>query len=180
MRKIFFILFGIVLVVLIFLVDWREKYEAITGKNSGDAPSLGAPLGRLESDDPAADDLQTVSDDSLWDMSLENALDEAAVSTALPETDLQSDPLLSDQMPAAGSPRRLRRGSNVLSGKNLPASPGGLSSSRAFSGMPPGSATRPIFQDVPEQPYMDESRQLLRQTVRNYDRIIASEPRPPQ
>jgi hypothetical protein len=34
MRKIYFIIFGVALVILILLVDWREKYYALTGKKS--------------------------------------------------------------------------------------------------------------------------------------------------
>jgi hypothetical protein len=170
MRKIYFIIFGVALVILILLVDWREKFDALTGKKS---PAAAA-LGHFESAEPALAD-PTASEDSLLDFSLEEKLDQTG---DLPPADLPNDLMLPGRVPAAHPmpARRLnsRPASSGLSSSGLPGH-----GARQTAEPPGHSEPRPAFQDVPEQPYLEESRQLLRQTVRNYDRIIAP-PKPPQ
>ncbi len=163
MRKIYFILFGVVLVILIFLVDWREKFNAITGRQP-EEKSLGLPLGEVgpsqeEAQPPAEPAAAPPSSslDSLLDAVLPGELPEMPAATGSAEADLESQLTLPSGFAA---PRAINPGP----GRSL--SPGGRD----------GRALAPRFEDMPEQPYLDESRQLLRQTGRNYDRIVPPKP----
>ena len=168
MRKIYFIIFGVALVILILLVDWRKKFDALTGKKSAEAVALG----RFESAEPAAADF-AASEDSVLDFSLDDELEQIG---ALPETDLQNDLMLPGQLPPhrAGAGLNARQAAGGLPSAILPGS-----GARLKPEAPDHREPRPSFQDVPEQPYLEESRQLLRQTVRNYDRILSPAPKPP-
>lgn len=167
MRKIYFVIFGIALVILILLVDWRKKFDTLTGKKLAETVSLG----RFESAESAAG--FAASEDSMLDFPSDYELDH---SGDLPELDWQNDLALPSRM----LPGQARAGVNA---RNTAASPPSatLAGSRAQPNpaAPNRSQPRPSFQDVSEQPYLEESRQLLRQTVRNYDRIISPAPKPP-
>lgn len=134
MRKIYFIIFGVVLLVLILLVDWREKFQQLTHSQPGER------LGQILSsphENPAANGA--------------NLSGEAVANEVLPEPPYE-DPAAAalmpapDAVPTAGDP--------------------------GFSDMPapPLALPRP-FQDLPELPYLDDSRRVLRNTIANYDRI---------
>ncbi len=163
MRKIYFIIFGVALVILILLVDWREKFDAIIGKKSGDE----MPLGHLQPATSAETELQTNPEDSSLAAALAEELNETTAASAVPEADGEQNPLLPNPLPASQRPRSPRAG-NALA---RPPARGDLAS--PDPGLRQGRENNPRFQDVPEQPYMEESRQLLRQMVRNYDRIIS-------
>lgn len=157
MRKIYFIIFGVALVILILLVDWREKFNALTGKK--ELPAL--PFGRVDTGESAA--LSAAAPDSLLEAPFPAEMDEVEALTGdLSEAELDPAALPPSRFPSSLRPS-LRPASSLASRR----SGGGLPSSQL------GRAATPKFEDVPEQPYVDESRQLLRQTMRNYDRIMA-------
>ncbi len=163
MRKIYFIIFGVALVILILLVDWRKKFDAIIGKKSQTEALL----------EPAASAVtgpQPNSEDSSLADALDEELNETLAASAEPEPDWQQNPLLPHSLPTAQQPPAPLPGNSLA----RPNTGRGFTSPRP--GLRPSSQTSPRFQDVPEQPYLDESRQLLRQMMRNYDRIISANP----
>jgi hypothetical protein len=151
MRRIYFIIFGLVLVVLILLVDWREKFSRLTQSQPAQA------LGEIWADQPDAEkNLPVAADEPMPELAPEAAapgnLDPFAPEAGEDWVD-----------PAPIPPARLM----PAAGAAAPAAP----NPRAGAFPPTRAALPPSFQDLPEQPYLSESRQLLQQTVRNYDRI---------
>ena len=173
MRIAFFALFGVILLALILLVDWREKWDTIVNRNSPDtlgtvfqpdklsAENLTTPL------EPAVDEhaesvdelVESMDDLPLSDSELE-ALDDEAMA-------ISSEP--ARRIAPSRSTRATRR-ELAESARPFPASDGAL----PHAGQNNTAAASP-FQDVQEQQYMNESRRLLKQTVRNYDRIRPAE-----
>ena len=159
MRKSYFIIFGVALVILILLVDWREKFDAIIGRK--DQPENL--LGRLQ---PVANTEQPLPEDSSLASVLDDELNETTAAAAAPELGWEQN-ALSPSFPTAPR-RRTPPTGNGLARPN-PAD----DFTAASPGLRQNPPVSPRFQDVPEQPYLDESRQLLRQMARNYDRIIS-------
>jgi hypothetical protein len=158
MRRIYFIIFGLVLAVLILLVDWREKFSRLTRSQPAQA------LGEIWSDQPAAEKILPAAADGPVP---ELAPEAAALDNFDPFAPETGDEL-ADLAPIP--PARPMAGEAA----GAPAAPTG-----AFPPAP--AALPPSFQDLPEQPYLSESRQLLQQTARNYDRISPPAPnRQPQ
>ncbi|MCI0694026.1 hypothetical protein L0337_18715 [candidate division KSB1 bacterium] len=158
MRKIYFILFGVVLVVLILLVDWREKFDTMIRRK----PAVPAPLGHLFQPLP---DPAPATVDSLGGMLPEEwaagELDAAPTASDFSGLGLENDDpvfgLTQPRLPGLAAAPAVR-------GMPLPAAPTARAAAK-------GLQARPSFQEMPQQPYLDESRQLLRQAVRNYERI---------
>jgi hypothetical protein len=166
MRKIYFILFGLVLAVLILLVDWREKFDTIIKRQ----PAVPTPLGQLL---PPQPDLTLL--DSLGGMLPEEwaagELDAASAAGEFSGLGLESgDPVFGLTRPRlpglSGTPAA------AAISPPLPAPPPARNPAKSLQ-------ARPSFQDAPQQPYLDESRQLLRQAVRNYERISPTAPATP-
>jgi len=130
MRKIFFVLFAAVLVLLILLVDWREKLSRVTESR---------PVKEIETMWPFQPPADTSNGLPQMDDLLFNEL----------PTELVADKVVARPQPRADPP-------DVAQTKTLPPVP--------------APASR-VFQDTPQQTYVDESRTLLRATMRNYGRI---------
>jgi hypothetical protein len=143
MRKIYFLIFAIVLVALILLVDWREKLQQITRSQPGER--LGQIL--TSSPEPALSGEEERSGEALPNEAFPDvAYEEPAAAELMPS----SDPGFSD-LPVS-RPGGARTSAGAVASSPLPLSP------------------QP-FQDLQEQPYRDESRRALRNTIANYNRI---------
>lgn len=161
MRKIYFIIFGVALAVLILLVDWREKFNAITGRK----PAAENPLDPLETSETAAGD-------SLFEAAWQDELGQTTEAPGPPPAGLEAQALLSGRFPAippGGKPSLPLRPPALAPARGLPA-----------DGVGNSPANHHSFQDLPEPEYLDESRQLLRQTVRHYDRILTPNANTPE
>ncbi len=162
MRIAFFVLFGVILLALIILVDWREKWDTIVNRNSPD--TLGT---AFQPDEQSAENLTTP---------LDSAVDEHAESMGdLPLSDSELETLDDEALAMPSEPTRriaptrsTRQARRELaeSARQFSGSDGAL----PHNGQSKTAAESP-FQDVQEQPYMHESRRLIKQTARNYDRI---------
>jgi hypothetical protein len=149
MRKIYFLIFGIVLVALILLVDWREKFQQITHSQPGER------LGQILSSPPEA--AATLREEEPSGEAIPNETFPEVAPMELP----YEDPAAAELTPA-GDPGF-----------------GGLQVSPSRAARPPAASRPPMpqpFQDLPEQPYLDESRRVLRNTLANYHRISPPAP----
>ncbi|MDZ7305306.1 MAG: hypothetical protein ONB44_24545 [candidate division KSB1 bacterium] len=152
MHKIYFVIFAIVLVVLILRVDWREKFSKVTHSKPAKA------LGQIWSEP------QSTAPDSLPGLAPETAaldnLDPFAPETGQDWGDLPPMP----------------NGNPSATGQDQAARPAPAAASPSGDPFPETLLPAPrSFQDMPEQPYLNESRQLLQQTLRNYNRISPAE-----
>lgn len=161
MRKIYFILFAVVLVVLIVLVDWREKWHQITGASQAD------PLGEILPAD--AENLSVGTElPPMEDFVTEGADNLTTDQLSLPENLALPEPALANSPPGFSAPRPANPFSSRL---GLP----GVAGPAARRAPPKPAAPRP-FEDVPDQPYRDESRRLLNSTMSHYRRISPPQP----
>lgn len=167
MRRIYFILFALVLLALILLVDWRERWQQLTGAH---APE---PLGQMLA--PTSDQL----------------LDAQELPPAVDLNNSSAEGLMPEDPPSPDDPGPMENALTDPAYMNSPAVP-----TNSLFPMPPSSSGRaaalqraprrvaaspPPFQDVPDQPYREESRRLLNTTMSHYRRIspsVQSEPQP--
>jgi hypothetical protein len=181
MRKIYFIIFAVVLVALILLVDWREKFQQITrtgAARSQPGERLGQILSSPSASTPAPDD--ELPDEALLHETFPNLPepDLAEELMPMPDPGFRATPARPNRLavdrPAVDRPA-VDRPAVDRPAVDRPAAktPAGAS--------PPEPALSPQpFQDLPEQPYLDESRAALRNTIASYNRISpAARPKQP-
>ena len=133
MRKIFFVLFGVVFVALILLVDWSEKFRAVTDKLP----------------------------EQVW------PFQQKPDTTATP---IPTDLILPELPPEITAFAEAQ--------ESLPITPSigpEITTVPAQSKEPTEQAKLPPvvnrFDDIPEKPYKNESRELIQKTIQNYNRI---------
>jgi hypothetical protein len=205
MRNVYFILLGLALIALIFLVDWREKFDAIRGHRPDAEPAgelvdpsgehfdltheLVGPAGELaplrfsdsimkrggvEPGDSLSPDAHALLAEE-WEQGGNEQNGLTAFDPEEAGTELPLDNFALSRAPRSSSlPIRNRAPARTASPRS---SKGGSSAPaeaeraplRFPASMKQGGAE--AFRDVPEQPYLEESRQLLRQIVRNYEKI---------